>query len=111
MSIDSKYFEPLPVMSLDDKIGVTDFAVDAGNPHMSIPDPSLCEVCRDKPCLYICPANNFVQDETGRVVMSWEGCIECGAAILACHELGNKALRWEYPRGGFGVRHRGPIPD
>ena len=108
MAIDKATLAPLPIMSLDDKIGVTEFTVDAGNSHMEIRDASLCEACQDKPCLYICPANNFQLDENGKVVMSWEGCIECGAAILVCQELGNNALTWVYPRGGFGVRHRGP---
>lgn len=91
-------------ISLDDKVGKTQFKIDSGHPHMKI-DPSLCVSCSDKPCLYVCPVRNFRLDEAGKIVMSWEGCIECGGAIVACQRLGRRGLTWEYPRGGFGVRH------
>ncbi|MBI3078469.1 MAG: ferredoxin family protein [Deltaproteobacteria bacterium] len=90
--------------SVEDKLGITEFRVDAGNPHMKV-NPDLCAACATKPCLYVCPANNFTLDAEGRLVMSWEGCIECGAAVTVCHTLGNKGLTWTYPRGGYGVRH------
>jgi len=84
-------------MDLIDKLTRIRFRVD-DRPHIKI-DKSRCETCRDKPCLYVCPVKNYVLEQE-EIVFSWQGCLECGACRLACE---NKAVDWEYPRGGFGV--------
>lgn len=96
-------------MKVEEKLGYDKFRVDAGHPHMSI-DKELCRRCVTRPCLTICPVENFTLDERGEVVMSWEGCVECGAVLVACHQYGNKGLTWEYPRGGYGIVYRGGQP-
>ena len=56
----------------------------------------------EKPCLYICPVQNYVIVDD-KLVFSWQGCVECGACRIACP---HDAIEWEYPRGGFGVCFR-----
>jgi ferredoxin like protein len=51
----------------------------------------------------VCPADLYDLNETGEVVVNWEGCLECGTCMICC-ELG--ALSWHYPRSGFGVQYR-----
>ncbi|MCG3180310.1 MAG: Ferredoxin-like protein FixX [Phycisphaerae bacterium] len=96
--------QPPTPTNAEEKLGHTQFNVDAGNPHFTV-DPAKCKACASKPCLWICPAENFRLDEKGDLVVSWEGCIECGAVDVICHQMGNGAITWHYPRGGFGVRH------
>lgn len=93
-------------MKVEEKLGLDKFKVDLGNPHMSV-DKELCRQCQTKPCTIVCPVENFTLDEKGEIVMSWEGCVECGAIIVACHVAGNKAVKWEYPKGGYGICYRG----
>jgi ferredoxin like protein len=84
-------------MNIEDKLSKLRFNVDA-DAHIKI-DFELCEKCADKPCLYICPVQNYtIQD--GKLAFSWQGCIECGACNIACR---CGAVKWDYPRGGFGV--------
>ena len=87
-------------MSIEDKLSTTRFNVDAA-PHIRV-DTGLCENCTDRPCLYICPVQNYVLED-GRLVFSWQGCLECGACQIACRQ---GAIDWNYPRGGFGVSLR-----
>ena len=95
---------PQKPTNAEEKLGHTQFNVDAGNPHLTV-DRDKCRACAAKPCLWICPAENFKLDENGELVASWEGCIECGAVDVVCRQMGNGGVNWKYPRGGFGVRH------
>ena len=87
-------------MAIEDKLATTRFNVDA-EPHIKV-DTSVCETCLDKPCLYICPVQNYVLAD-GKLEFSWQGCLECGACQIACVR---HAVDWAYPRGGFGVSLR-----
>jgi ferredoxin like protein len=84
-------------MAIEDKLSVTRFNVDA-EPHIRV-DIDICETCLEKPCLYICPVQNYVLTD-GKLDFSWQGCLECGACRIACTK---NAIDWAYPRGGFGV--------
>jgi ferredoxin like protein len=84
-------------MAIEDKLATTRFNVDA-EPHIRV-NTGICETCREKACLYICPVQNYTLEED-RLVFSWQGCVECGACRIACAA---GAIEWVYPRGGFGV--------
>ena len=40
----------------------------------------------------------------GRVLFSYEGCVECGTCRIVCNEFDN--VEWTYPRGGYGIQYR-----
>jgi len=84
-------------MAIEDKLAATRFVVDAV-PHIKV-DVTKCESCLDKPCLYVCPVQNYVLKE-GNMEFAWQGCMECGACRISCVR---EAIKWNYPRGGFGV--------
>ncbi len=58
---------------------------------------------RLKKALLVCPAGLYSKNENGRVVLSVDGCLECGTCLLAC---GEELLDWNYPSGGSGVQFR-----
>ena len=84
-------------MDIEDKLTKVRLNVDI-NPHIKI-NTELCEACMEKPCLYVCPVKNYILNE-GKIVFSWQGCMECGACRIACPK---QAIEWRYPKGGFGV--------
>ena len=84
-------------MAIEDKLSTTRYNVDA-EPHIRV-DTKICETCPEKPCLYICPVQNYVLRDD-KLEFSWQGCVECGACQITCI-MG--AIDWDYPRGGFGV--------
>lgn len=71
-------------------------------PHIRV-DTKLCERCETRPCVVWCPAGCYEVGEDGSLSFSYEGCLECGTCRLVC-PLG--AVRWGYPRGGYGVSYR-----
>jgi ferredoxin like protein len=84
-------------MLIEDKLYQTRFNVDK-TAHIVV-DLEICQDCAEKPCLYVCPAQNYTEKDGG-IGFSWQGCLECGACRLACRK---GAVRWSFPRGGFGV--------
>jgi ferredoxin like protein len=91
-------------VKLEEKLFLITNKVDEGHSHISIADQETCQKCPGKYCVHFCPAGVYHWDEAqGRTVVSWENCIECGAARLGC-PYGN--IIWNYPRGGYGVRYK-----
>jgi ferredoxin like protein len=85
---------------LDDALNADVWDVDA-KPHIEI-DAAKCATCKMRPCIAICPANAFVLLE-GKVLHSYEGCLECGTCRVICPMA---AIAWSYPLSGRGVQYR-----
>jgi ferredoxin like protein len=89
-------------ISVAEKLSVNKYELDEGVPHISV-DNAICQQqCQLKPCLFVCPANVYTE-QNGEIMVDWAGCLECGTCKVACPSA---ALHWEYPRGGFGVIYR-----
>lgn len=93
-------------LTVEDKLGLDYFKVDDGHPHLKV-DKALCEACETKICVYVCPVDDFASSDGRELILSWEGCVECGTCRVACNNAGNRGLAWENPRGGFGIHYRG----
>jgi ferredoxin like protein len=96
--------QDLPPVNIDEKLGTLNYKADH-HPHIRIKDESVCrEKCPNKPCTTICPAGVYRWDEPQKkIIVSFENCIECGAARMMC-PFGNIEYHW--PRGGFGVIYK-----
>ncbi len=58
---------------------------------------------RLKKLVLVCPAGLYLENNKAEVVLSVDGCLECGTCLLAC---GSEVLEWNYPAGGSGVQFR-----
>lgn len=93
---------PKAAMAIDAKLGLDVFKLDK-EPHIVI-DTEVCRTqCIDRACLYVCPAGLYELDDTGRMTVNWEGCLECGTCMICCDK---RALSWKYPQGPYGVQYR-----
>ena len=101
MTIDAKYLAPCEALSLEDRLFRTRFKADTES-HLVV-DPTICRTCSHKGCTLVCPVQNYTIDDAGDVIVSFEGCLECGACRVACTPRG---LSWKYPKGGMGVCFR-----
>jgi len=73
-----------------------------GEPHIRVrPDKERDE--RLQRMIGLCPAGLYSAGEGGAVVLTLEGCLECGTCRLVC---GTDVLEWHYPAGGIGVQFR-----
>lgn len=89
-------------MTVLQKLAVNKYELDEGNPHIEVHEEACRALCADMACLFVCPANVY-SEQNGRIIADWAGCLECATCKVACPP---EALRWEYPRGGFGVIYR-----
>ena len=92
--------EPLN-LNLKAKLG-TDVFKPHPTPHIII-KPGMEKDPRLKKAILICPAGLYSESETGEIVFTTDGCLECGTCRLV---LGTDLLDWNYPAGGFGVQYR-----
>ena len=90
-------------LTLEDKLGLLTYKPDHQS-HIKIFDAQVCLKCADKPCTTGCPAGVYVWEEAQKkLIVSYENCIECGAARMLC-PFNN--IEWVPPRGGFGVSYK-----
>jgi len=87
-------------VNVDDKLALDLFHVDK-DAHITV-NQEVCAKCPHRLCTYLCPVENY-KLEDGKIVFSWEGCLECCTCRIVCDQ---GALTWDYPRGGFGITYR-----
>jgi ferredoxin like protein len=92
------YLEPCESLSVEDRLFKTRFKADT-EAHLVV-DIAVCKTCTHKACTYVCPVQNYTINDDNDVIVSWEGCLECGACRVACTPGG---VTWKYPNGGMGV--------
>lgn len=90
-------------LRLEERLGLDSFSPDQ-EPFITV-ETEICKRCEKKPCLYACPAGVYIWENEG-LVYNTEGCLEMGVCTIVCHSIGAGAIRWKYPRGGFGVKFK-----
>ena len=89
--------------SLEDRMGMIKFNI-ASESHLKL-DMEKCRKCKERVCILVCPAGNYQENVANpeEIILSWEGCMECGTCRLACP---HDAIDWNYPTGSKGVCFR-----
>ena len=90
-------------MTVEELLSLNRFTVDEGEPHIVL-DKEVCKKCQEKPCLVVCPAALYKLNKNGEISFDYAGCLECGTCRVMCKNKG--IVKWEYPRGTFGVNFR-----
>jgi len=86
-----------------DLLGLNKFIIDEEQAHIVL-DKEICNRCKEKPCLMVCPAGLYKLDVNEDICFDYAGCLECGTCRIMCKNKG--IVKWEYPRGTFGVNFR-----
>jgi ferredoxin like protein len=88
-------------IAIAERLRTLQFTVDE-TPHIEV-DSDKCSGCGHHACLSFCPALCFTPNARGSIDYYYVGCVECGTCLLLCRE---GAIRWNYPRGGYGISYR-----
>jgi len=107
MSQFEQTLQPLEPKTLAEKLYLVRFKTDTES-HLKV-DLEKCKTCKDKKCIYICPAEVYklvvsgakLMDAKENIAVSFEACLECGTCRIAC-----EFIEWKNPKGGFGVCYR-----
>ncbi len=89
---------------LERKLSLNAYNVDPNRVHIWIIDSDTCLQCERQQCINCCPAACYAPLEDGRVLFSYEGCVECGTCRIVCDEYEN--VGWTYPTAGHGIQYR-----
>jgi len=85
--------------SIRAKLGHDTIKVDSEK-HIKVKQ-EICATCKEKYCLYVCPAQVYKLNNQGQIELDLDACLECGTCRIACVK---KAIDWNYPRGSFGIQ-------
>lgn len=88
-------------MKVEEKLLRNFYRVDQTS-HIEI-NKGACRLCEIKPCIKACPAGLYSLNEKGELTVEYSGCLECGTCFIICPR---EAIRWDYPRGGYGIQYR-----
>jgi len=88
-------------MKITEKLAIDAFKNDKET-HITL-DQKICHTCKERFCIYACPANLYSLNEKGEMAVEFAGCLECGTCMIACIY---GSVKWKYPRSGFGVQYR-----
>jgi ferredoxin like protein len=66
-------------------------------------DQKICHSCKERFCIYACPANLYALTEKEEMIVEFGGCLECGTCMIACVY---GSVKWKYPKSGWGVQYR-----
>ena len=83
------------------KLGKNTIKVDSQK-HIKI-NREICKDCRERVCLYVCPARVYTLSADDEIELELDACLECGSCKIACEK---NALEWDYPRAGYGIQYR-----
>ena len=85
------------------KLARNHFDTDEEESHIHV-DQDIARATGTGPLLVqVCPAGVYSQEVDGTISVEYAACLECGT----CRAVAAPgALRWDYPRGGFGVTYR-----
>ena len=88
--------------SIENKLSTLKYYCD--NESHLVLDKELCRNCKEKACLYVCPARVYeIDNETKEINVQYENCLECGACRMACPK---NAIDWNYPKASLGVLYK-----
>jgi ferredoxin-like protein FixX len=89
--------------TLTERLAADRFVLDEEESHIEIDQ----EVCRrtgtGRLLVAVCPAGVYTEQPDGTIVAEYAACLECGTCLAVAAP---GALRWHYPRGGYGVSFR-----
>lgn len=93
----------VPQVYIDDMLMSLKYFIDEKEAHLHIISSEVCVACNDKPCLTFCPVGAYMAEESGRIQIAHQSCIECGSCRVMCPHAN---VNWKYPRGGYGVAYK-----
>jgi ferredoxin like protein len=93
----------LTIGTVPERLARDRYALDENASHIEVDQAVVKAAGAGDLLVRVCPAHVYSLAPDGRVVVQHAACLECGACLAVAPP---GALRWRYPRGGFGVAYR-----
>lgn len=89
--------------SVPDRLARNVYDLDEEQSHIEIDQEVARSTGTGTLLVQVCPAHVYAEQPDGTITAEYAACLECGTCLAVAAP---GALRWHYPRGGFGVAFR-----
>ena len=94
---------PLTVLSIPERLAKNRFELDEEESHIQVNQAIVKSSGCGKAIVNCCPAHVYAEEADGSLSVEYAACLECGTCLAVAAP---GALKWHYPRGGFGIQFR-----
>lgn len=89
--------------TVPERLARNHYELDEGESHIEVDQDVVRRTGCGPTLVAICSAHVYRLEDDGSVGVEYAACLECGTCLAVAAP---GALRWHYPRGGFGVVFR-----
>ncbi len=90
-------------LSIPERLAKNRFNTDEQESHIEVNQDIVRATGSGKDIVACCAAHVYTEEPDGTISVEYAACLECGACLAVAPP---GALKWHYPRGGFGVQFR-----
>ncbi len=90
-------------LSIPERLAKNRFELDEEESHIEINQQVVRATGCGRAIIDCCPAHVYAEETDGSISVEYAACLECGTCLAVAAP---GALKWHYPRGGFGVQFR-----
>ena len=90
-------------LSVPELLAKNRFELDEEESHIEVNQKVVKATGCGRAIVACCPAQVYTQQADGTLSVEYAACLECGTCLAVAAP---GALKWHYPRGGFGIQFR-----
>ena len=90
-------------LSVPELLAKDRFELDEEESHIEVDQAVVKASGCGKAMVACCAAHVYAEEADGTLSVEYAACLECGTCVVVAAP---GALRWHYPRGGFGIQFR-----
>ena len=90
-------------LSVPERLAKNRFELDEGESHIEVNQEIVKSTGCGRAIVDCCSAHVYTEEADGTLSVEYAACLECGTCLAVAAP---GALKWHYPRGGFGIQFR-----
>jgi ferredoxin like protein len=90
-------------LSVPELLAKDRFELDEEESHIEVDQAVVKATGCGKAMVACCAAHVYAEEADGTLSVEYAACLECGTCLAVAAP---GALKWHYPRGGFGIQFR-----
>ena len=93
----------MKTLTIPERLAKNRFVLDDDQSHIEVNQQITKASGCGKAIVACCPAHVYAEEPDGNLSVEYAACLECGTCLAVAAP---GALKWHYPRGGFGTTFR-----
>lgn len=89
--------------TVPERLNANVYNLDEEESHIEVNQEIARRTGTGKLIVRVCPAHVYSEQPDGTISVEYAACLECGTCLAVAAP---GALKWKYPRAGFGIAYR-----